>query len=245
VAEFQEVGFSHHANSQLERPTSFGSELEDGGLVARIGTRPLPFPLEAVKGLGNGSLGQILRSERFKTWVVPHSFSVIRRTGLREPTSASLQVQYLVEPGQTCSVQGLLPQPQYFQAGKVGFSVALNVSGALVPFPEPVPAAQTIGGGLSLGVSGSGAANIVLSASVTVPVISAVGVGSDQCEWAFGELGTSLLGKDTQCWSIVVLPRLVDRLSLKLRLRLTHRVAFFTSRMDSDWVEVISDLPQE
>lgn len=243
--DFQDIEFTHVVNARLEKPTSFGSEVEDGGLVARIGTRPLPFPLEAAQGLNDSSdLGKALRSVRFKTWIVPHSFSVIRRSGFREPTSASLQVKYVVEPGQTCSVQGVLPQPQYLQAGNVGFSAALNASGALVPFAGPAPAAQTVGGGLSLGVSGTAAANIVLSATVSLPVISAVGIGSEECEWAFGELGSTLLGKDTQCWSIVVLPRPLDRLSLKLRLRLTHRVAFFTSRMDTDWVDVSSDLPE-
>jgi hypothetical protein len=243
LADYAELEFTYHVNRQLEGAVTFGPEVEDRGLIGRIGMRPMPFPLDQMGDLQDtGNLGAALNNERFRMWVIPHSFSVRRERGLREPTHVSLQVRYKTEEGQTFSIQGLMPQPQYLQVGSLDFSCALTASGALIPDSPFSEGARVIANGLSAKLTAGADAKIGFSAKVTVPVVSAIGIGDDQCAWAFEELGRTVLGRDTQCWSLVVLPRIQDVLSFEMRLRITHRVAFFASRMDTDWVALNVEL---
>lgn len=192
--------------------------------------------MDAVPGLDpDSALAKKLAHRSFRLWVVPHNFGVVRRSGLREPTFASLEVRYLPE-GRTCSVQALFPQPQYVHAGEASFGSTIRADGSVEADVGEATGPSADIAGMHVQASGSLAGTLRLRASVEVPIVSAVGIGGDHCEWCFGELGGSLLGKDIRCWSLLVLPRRQRELKMEMRLRVTHRLAFFASRMDTDWV---------
>lgn len=230
---------------ELEGDIPFGPEVEDKGLVARLAVRPLPVPLDALPGLAADSpLAKHLAHPMFRIWVVPHSFGVVRRGGLREPTSASLEVQYLSE-GRTCSIQGLLPSPEFVKLGETSFDCSLLASGRLASNDGPFDATSVQHvAGLEARASASAGGSLRFRASVALPAVSAIGLGGDHAEWCFGELGSGVLGRDTSCWTFLVLPRSQRELRMKARLRVTHRLAFFSARMDTDWVEMTASLTQ-
>lgn len=239
MSDFQEVSFWSR-NPELEGAVSHGSETEDSGLVARLATKPIPVPLDAVPGLDPASdLAKRLAHPMFRLWMVPHSFGVIRRMGLREPTGASLEVRYLAKG--TCSVQGLMPAPEFVEIGGVSFGCRLGADGRLAPSYEPLGAAHAVAG-LSAAASAEASGSLSFQASLAIPRVSAVGTGGDHAEWHFGELGRSVLGRDVNCWTILVLSRRQKELAMKARLRVTHRLAFFSACMDSDWVEMVAPL---
>jgi len=244
VSDLVDVPFHQPANPELEGEIELGPEVEAQGLVARVGMQPVPAPLDVAPGLDpDSALAKRLAHRSFRLWLVPHSFSVVRRNGLREPTFASLEVRYLSD-GRTCSVQGLFPQPQYLRAGELTFESSIHADGSVTAGIGDTQGVESDLAGMHVAASSALGGSLRLRASVEVPVVSAVGIGGDNCEWCFGELGGSLLGKDIRCWSLVVLPRRQRELKIEMRLRVTHRLAFFASRMDTDWVAVSAALPQ-
>jgi hypothetical protein len=237
-----DVPFNQALNPELEGEVELGPEVQEHGLVARLGMQPVPAPLDAAVGLDPESpLAKRLAHRTFRLWLVPHNFGVIRRSGFREPTLASLEIRYLSD-GRTCSVQGLFPQPQYLQAGELNFESSIHADGSLTVGVGEAQGVTSELAGITVAASSSVGGTLRLRASVEVPVVSAVGIGGDHCEWCFGEFGGSLLGKDIRCWSLLVLPRRQRELKMEMRLRVTHRLAFFAARMDTDWVAVTTAL---
>lgn len=239
MTKFVEMEF-RSVQPELERDVHFGPEAEDRGLVARVGTQPLPVALDSMEGIrGSALLSSYLGNPMFRVWIVPHTFSVVRRHGFREALSTSLQVAYVSE-GRTCSIQGLLPSPEFVRVGDLRLDVRLSSDGGFaLGGGLDTPAADTRhAAGLEIESYAGAGGSLRFRATIELPAVSAVGLGGDLAEWVFGELGPRVMGRDVYCWTFLVVPRRQRLLKMRLRLLVSHRVAFFVSRMDTEWVDV-------
>jgi hypothetical protein len=88
---------------------------------------------------------------------------------------------------------------------------------------------------LKAGITSELEFGIGVNFSVTVPLVSAVGVGDSCVEWVFNEESTNLYGKDIETWTVLAVPKEMGEIKHRLRLYLILRTAFFSTRHYSEW----------
>lgn len=233
-------------NEQLESIPDLGSDVEDGGFFARAGSRPIGRSVRCIlRDLKMPEPADSGLYKRFELWCVPHRVAVIRRSGLAEPISVGIEIEYQND-SQTCSIVSLFPSFEYVEhgrlAGTVSFRGEMSPTGEISPAStnpdQSTPALLNLGG-LKATASTRGEVSLHLESTVSTPSISAVGVGSSACEWRFDKKREPLFGRDIETWSIVVLPKRQRELRYRMRFYFTSRTVFFQTRRQSDWISVV------
>lgn len=230
---------------ELDRPEDLGTEIDTGSFFAQIPDQPIGFSVGHVhERLGVALPEELAVYERdgaFKVYLVPHRVAIIRRGGVAEVTAVGIEVKYLNED-RTCSVAGLFPQFKYVVHGQVGadvqFGGAVDLNGQIAPLSKPTGEGPTVSlGGLQFSVGGGG--RLHLSATVSTPIVSAIGEGSSGCEWRFDKDREPLFGRTIETWSAVVLPAGQEELLYSARFYFLTRVVLFSTRRTSAWSEPI------
>lgn len=183
--------------------------------------------------------------DRFRLWLVPQRIGLLRRSGLKEPVSVGLEVQYLSD-GATCSIVSLIPAPEFVKHGEISFTGSMKgsmrLSGALMPAADSVGVPDAIGplpiAGLDFSARSGAEAELSFTATVITPFISAMGLGSDRAEWRFDRHKEALFGRDIEAWAILALPKRQRELRYRIRYHVTTRSLFLPTRIESDWSEV-------
>src|SRR5437764_10965442 len=106
--------------AELETLPDLGADVADGGFSVRAANHPISHSLSSIySALGKPILPSAVRLyERFQVQIVPHRISIIRKSGLAEPTSVGIEVEYLSDDA-TCCVIGLLPSFEYAELGSL------------------------------------------------------------------------------------------------------------------------------
>lgn len=245
---YKEVAINLPLAEQLETVPDLGAEIEDGGFYARSADSPIAYSVRALfKKLGKEVPDGVALYNRFELWLVPHRVSIIRRSGLAEPTAVGIEVSY-ENDGRTCSIVSLFPSFQFIEHGRVSvhFKADMSATGEITPGAAASPdlsdnsdnAGFVAKCGASLNASTGAGLSLRLASSVVTPTVSSVGVGSSQCEWRLDKQGEPLFGKDIETWAVVALPKRQDKLSYRLRFYFIARTAFFPTRRQSEWVEI-------
>jgi len=242
----QQVDLNIVPAPELGEPGELGGAIESSGLFADIHDRPIGLRLRDIKtSLGDetallplpeGSPGWQLFS-RFELWLVPHTMSIVRRSGLYEPTAVGLEVQYK-NGERTCSVRALIPSFRAIDRGHIRGAIGMN--GELdVSQSAKGPATKALEFlGLRFGLQAGGSLSFNLDATVATPLVTAVGVNSSKCEWRFDRDRDPLFGRDIQTWSVLALPKRQREISYDMRFYIEARRAFITRRVESAWVPV-------
>ena len=169
---------------ELESITDLGTETNSTGFAVTVGTSPVCHQVSKIFAtLGVELPPQYKLFDRFRLWLVPQNISLLRRSGLSEPVTVGIEVDYIAD-GATCSIVSLLPSPEFIKHGELslGASVqgSMKVSGAFDPMATPpnlsgskAPIAMN---GLTFASGANGAAELSFSATVVTPFISAVGL---------------------------------------------------------------------
>lgn len=231
---------------ELEGLPNLGSNEETEGCVARAGTAPICHDLRDVFDASGQEFPQHLRLyDRFRLWLVPSRLAIIRKSGLSEPVSVGLEVEYDSD-GQTCSVVALLPSPEFVVHGSVNVDTkiagSLDAAGQMSPLPSldamraETAVKSTMMAGLE--IKASAGLGLKFEATVVTPFISAVGVGSSRAEWRFDKHREALFGRDIETWSIVALPKRRKAFAYRVKYSIAARVAFFPTRRESDWTHI-------
>ncbi len=229
---------------QLLSAQDYGTAIEGGGFVASLADSPIGLSLNSVfTASGHGIPPAVDLYDRFAVWLVPIRVGIARRRGMAEVSSLGIECEFLNQ-GRTCCVIALLPGPQFVTwggaSGNVEFKASFSASGELLPAEA----------GAKLGVLPSfsftpGAAGEVVagfSMNVVTPYISAVGIGAPRVEWRFDRHKEALFGRDIECWAVVVLPKDQATLAMRARVYMTTKTAFFPTRRESDWQDIICQL---
>ena len=220
---------------ELEIEGDFGVDSDQRGLVAQIADQPIAHKMSGVYEACGLKAEDGLIFDRFVAWLVPHRVGILRRSGRAEPTSVGIDIEYLA--GGTCSVISMLPAPEFLERGHA--AVSIDIRGSVQPAPVPIAAAAAIEVlGMQASASASGSIGLDFSAKVFSPKISAIGVGASRCSWVFHKADEPLHGRDLTTWSVLAVHRSAGELRYKMRIWFTHRVAFFETRVESDWEEL-------
>lgn len=233
---------------QLERPLSdqdFGTAVDAAGFLASIADAPVGLPLASVfANLGQEIPPAVDLYRRFAVWLIPVRVGIIRRRGRAEVTSVGVECEFRND-GRTCCVVAVFPTAQFVEwggaTGQMRFSANLSMAGELLPAGEETQLAGlpsfSIAQRADVGVAAAFSMNVI------TPYISAVGVGSQRVEWRFDRHDEALFGRDLECWAVTILPKDQDSLSMRIRMYMTTRTAFFPTRRESDWQDVTCKLP--
>jgi hypothetical protein len=245
--QFQ-VEIGRAVTAELESLPDLGTDINEGGFLARAGNRPIAHRLSDIfAALGTPIDSSAVRLyERFQVLVVPHRVSIMRTSGMAEPTSVGIEIEYLAD-GATCCVIGLLPSFEYVEHGSVGVGIDTSISGSISPTGELGDLAELVSahggdalklGSLSCTLSGGVSAKLNFKANVATPSVAAVGIGSDRAQWRINRQKEPLFGRDIETWSILVVPVDFEELKYRIRFSLMTRTLFFPTRRESDWMEV-------
>jgi hypothetical protein len=97
-------------------------------------------------------------------------------------------------------------------------------------------------GGLTFGAKAGAQAEagvrFEFDATVSTPIVQAVGLGSDECHWGFDKDKKPLFGRDIETWAAVILPKTWDTVTYSMKFYLITRTVFVSTRRESDWTEV-------
>lgn len=236
----------------LEAGELGGEEIESAGFIARIADQPIGQSLSYIfKSCGRSEFGGSVKMEdnpyyhlykRFNLWLIPHGVGIIRRMGTREVVSVGIEVDYITE-GRTCSIRGLVPSPRYVTHGNIniGTSVtgALTANGEIRTEENKIPEESVTQNflGLQFGIAAESLLELRFRANVVTPKISAVGYFSSKCEWRFEKDAEPLFGTDIQAWAIVALHKRQTSICYRTRAYFDEKLAFFTKRHETDWIE--------
>jgi hypothetical protein len=239
---------------ELDRDVHFGPAEGHGvvdadGFSVRIADQPVAIPLRTLYLRAGLPFDSPLLS-RFDVWLIPHRLSVIRRSGLAEPTAIGLEVEYNGD-GATCSVLALLPSAEFTTYG--GIAGNFNLRGQFSPSGEAEPLdvpsqaklSDVMVGPFRVGADAGVKLNFEFAASVATPRVSAVGIGSSRCEWRFDRYKEPLFGKDVETWAAIILPKRKRSLSHRIRFYMLSRTFVISTRRESNWLQLTCDLPTE
>jgi hypothetical protein len=239
-----EIGIDRELSAEVVaeasgNPPDLGSEKSKSGIFASVNEQPVAIPLvDLCKSAGADCTSFDPLFRRFELYMVPHSISLIRRSGFAEITTVGLEVEYLTD-GQTCSILALYPSSRWTTWGEIGLSGAAE-GGASSGSSDWI---RVSAGNLSVKAQASGALALRWAEKIVTPEISATGVGGSRCEWQFEKRDEPLFGRDIQAWSLIAAPKRMRRLTHRCRYYFVSRVAFVPSRVESAWAELICDLP--
>lgn len=247
-----ELPLSSALSPELESDVVFGPEttgpgaIVDSGFCAVVGDRPLGFRLRNVFEKASADTRSVL-FDSYEVWLIPHRVGIVRRSGMAEPVAIGIEVEYC-NNGATCCVVGLLPVAEHVVHGAIGMNAAFR--GEISPVGMVSPSSSSgehENMNLELGplrFGGTVGANVrfSMSATVSTPRISAVGIGASRCEWRFERAEKPLFGSDLETWATVVLPKQQKQLKYRIRFYMETRTFFFTTRRESDWADLVCEL---
>ena len=221
-----------HAPGALGKEPAAPGEIEAGGFFARTQDQPIAVPLDEIFSsfdMLSGRTGYLF--ERFRVWLVPHGFSIVRRRGFAEAIAVGVEVRYL-NAERPCSVQGLIPSFQFLEHGR--FTAKVSLHGELEGSEGGlVSGIQRRFLGLDFTLTSSGSLVVGVSVSVATPYIAATGAQSSRCEWRFDRHKEPLYGRDIQTWSAVALPKRQRELEFETRFYFVARTFVVPSRWQS------------
>jgi hypothetical protein len=228
-----EISIATPLAEELGGDIVFGGDDELVGFRADIGDAPIGITLAKLqKSLGKADTTASLLG-RFELVLVPHRFSLIKTTGWAEVINAGIRISYDMGD-KTCSVVSLLPEYEYVTIGKASFGASVSAKGETEAVAEIPGDMAPVVGGAQLRAQLMGNASIQVRGNIATPRISAVGKGSQKCEWQFMLGKEPLYGRDIETWAILAVPANLDTIKYKLQLNITHRTAFIPTRWESD-----------
>lgn len=248
-----ELNFNKELAPELGAPGLLGgSAVAELGICATIASSPVAVSLRTALAVSVGGALEFGMTDseiqelykRFNIWIIPHVVSIVRRSGVYEPTYVGVQVRYKTGD-RTCSVRSLIPSPQFVQHGT--FSAAISLQGEIGP-TNALGTARTLAMGalgLNFGVDGKSRITATVQASVATPYISAVGVGSNGCEWRFDRHEEPLFGRDIHTWAVVALSKYEVELKYSMRFYVGVRRLIITKRFESKWKQIVCALPTD
>lgn len=228
---------------ELEGPKDLGRESLDSDYEIYFSDEPICVELDELVPQADQDASVIALRKRFALWVVPHSFGVIKRSGLSEPVEVSVALEFSSDGG-TCSIVSMFPGPQYIELGtlsvggdaKIGGRAPFDIaSGVLSPNGEMEPGAVGSTGGVtalpSLGVNLGARVDLGIGVSVNVisPIVSAVGVGGRSATWVFCRARESLLGRDIRLLAVIAVSKHSTEIVYTATHSLRRRTAFFST----------------
>lgn len=256
MSKMKQIKFSEQGVpfAELESPIkrqNFGTVIKKSNPFTKvrghIGDQPIGFLLKDVcETLGVPIPPEVDLYDRFNLWLVPHHVSVSKDGGITEPVSVGIEVEYRnddpavdLNRRMTCCVVNMLPAAEFIRLGflKGNLSGSFSPSGAFnastkdLQLDPYLPLTANLKAGITSGLEFGVGVNF----SVTVPLISAVGVGDSRAEWVFNEESTNLYGKDIETWTVLAVPKEMSEIKHRVRLYLILRTAFFSTRHYSDW----------
>ena len=166
--------------------------------------------------------------------------------GIAEPVSVGIEVEYRNDDANvdlnrrmTCCVVNMLPGPEFIRLGflKGNLSGSFSPSGAFKANTKDLKIEPylPLTANLKACITSELEFGIGVNFSVSVPLISAVGVGDSRAEWVFNEESTNLYGKDIETWTVLAVPKTMSEIKHRLRLYIILRAAFFSTRHYSEW----------
>lgn len=245
----REVKFDVSPFEELESPLKdFGRvEVKNwfSNIVAEVADSPIALSLSKLYENVDISDQNILKLyERYNIWLIPNRVKISKRGGITEPVSLGVEVEYRndeleLNRGVTCSVVSLIPSPQYSTIGGVGFELGGEIghSGEVNLNSDDFEPAKLLlnAGMLKIGTHSNVHAHLKFKFEVTVPVISATGVGSSSAEWQFAESSGPLYGRDIETWTVLILPKRKKEITYRIGFYLIMRTAYFRTRRESRW----------
>ncbi|HYI12346.1 MAG TPA: hypothetical protein VEK57_25050 [Thermoanaerobaculia bacterium] len=216
--------------------------IETGKFTVAIADKPIALAVAALsQRLGREIPAEVDLYQRFAVWLVPNRVSIIRRSGSAEVTSVGVECEY-VNGEKTCSVVSLLPAPQFIVWGEAhgGFRCQgdLSFAGETLPVGGQLGAVNFREAGIGFGISSSAKLSAYFSLNVITPYVAAVGIGASRAEWRFDRHKEALFGRDVETWATIVLPKRQKALGMRMRVYLTLRTAFFSTRHESPWQSI-------
>ena len=215
--------------AELEGPKVLGIDDSDELFQAHFSDAPIALELDKVYGAAGLAIPATLKLyDRFKIWMVPHHFGLIRKRGAAEPVSVSIRVRYITEGG-TCSIISMFPSSEYVTLGGVSanvitkaeidasklFKAATDVdpTGSFVPAQDRTSSGTPFQiPGLGFDASAAVSAKLNVTANVITPVISAVGLDGTTCAWRFDRHQLSLEGRDIKTWALIAVSKFEERI---------------------------------
>ena len=245
----REVKFDISPFLELESPLKdFGGvEVKNwfSNIVAEVADSPIALSLSKLYENVEVSDKNILNLySRYNVWLIPNRVKISKRGGITEPVSLGIQVEYRndeleLNRGVTCSIVSLIPAPQYSSVGGIGVDLGGEIghSGEIeINTDDFEPAKLLLNTGmLKIGSHSNVHAHLKFKFEVTVPVISAVGIGSSGAEWQFAENSGPLYGRDIETWTVLVFPKRKKEITYRIRFYLIMRTAYFKTRRESAW----------
>lgn len=237
------------ASPHLGGPADIQQGLQED-FIARLHDRPIALSLMAMfanrKTAPNAKL-----YERFDLWLVPHRFSILRRSGSSTIVKAGCEAIY--DSGEsTLSIVSLMPTTEYIERlrasvgveTKLGigmrFSAKLSDTGLLEHLSDALSDLAPVSGSASLSASTkiSATAKISLSMKVLTPYIAAIGVGSTQCLFQSSAYEEPLFDRDIETWAIVALPKYTDAIKYRFRCSFVSQRLFMPRVWQTPWSEI-------
>ncbi len=220
-------------------------DVVEHGFVAKINENPLAISIKSVFE----KHGQKINSDfydRFKAWLIPHRFSIVRRSGLAQIISLGCEIEYFSEG--TCSIVSLFPEAQFVVRSGIDFSLngqsraKISLNGNALPIDTNNSDCEKPAENMSLDLNISGRSYLNFSSRLITPLVSATGIGSRRCEFQFKQYDTPLFGHDIETWSILALPKRQKTLQYKIRFYFISRTAFVPRRSESSWKTISCEL---
>jgi hypothetical protein len=194
--------------------------------------------------------------ERYNLWLIPNRVSIIKHGKITDPVSVGIIAEYRndnpevnLNPGMTCSIISLLPNPQYTSLGGISGELGgvIEGFGNLNINSDKIDPLQLLvnDGGLKIGINNKLETHLRFTFDVTVPIISTIGVGSSRAEWLLGETSQPLYGQDIETWTFLALPKRKKQLTYRIKLYLTLRAAYISTRRESSWSTLTCNLSED
>lgn len=191
---------------------------------------------------------------RFEIWLVPNRIGVFKKSGFAEIVSLGLECVFPSDDMTLCVVD-LLPGPAFVRHGAVSGQLVckgrFEASGAVSPIPADSGGTSVDSenapikfGSIRFGAETSGSAGVEASFSfdISTPYINAVGTGGSQVQWRFDRHDKPLFGRDVEMWTILALSKDQPTLRYRARMFMTARTAFFPTRQETAWQELVCTL---
>jgi hypothetical protein len=229
-----------------------------------LGDAPIAIAADraaAELGLTGAKWAELVRTKK-RSWLVRNSFSIKKSGGLLDPDAVGIELIFRDDSenlnlGENIHVHALLPGPQFRTVASVDAKVAANVGGNLlcrgVLLPPGTLSAQSevasladAGDGKLLGGSLRAQANAEASISISMTIcttrIAAIGTGDTRAQWEFSKESESLIDRDIETWTGLLLSSNSRSISFKARVQVVFGASVFRYARTTDWTMLACDL---
>jgi hypothetical protein len=245
VADNLEAGGPHLGGpaDKLEQQEEFTARLHD---------RPIALSLKGMfTSKKNPPTAKLY--ERFDLWLVPHRFSIMRRSGSSTIVKAGCEVAYNSDV-ETLSIVSLIPTTEYIETlrASIGlesrfgigmtFHADLSDTGLLEHISDALADLVPVSGSASLSASAKVSANakINLSMKVLTPYIAAIGVGSTDCLFQLSAYEEPLFDRDIETWAVIAIPKYAEEIKYRMRCSFISRRLFMPRVWQTPWSEIVT-----